>query len=92
MGTVIKRLARIRRQSIVVRHVNTLRKIIRTEYRDSQYIADIREPVEGVCKILDKHYSSHYERYKYTADYMGNIIGFWNKLFRDSNLKCRNSI
>ena len=58
---------------------NTLRKVIRTEYRDSQYIADIGESVEGVCKILDRHYSSHYERYKYTADYMGNIIGFWNK-------------
>ena len=37
------------------------------------------ESVEGVCKILDRHYSSNYERYKYTCDYMGNIIGFWNK-------------
>tara|TARA_B100000123_G_C25705286_1_gene417280 strand:- start:369 stop:1046 length:678 start_codon:yes stop_codon:yes gene_type:complete len=58
---------------------NSLKKVIRTEYRESKYIAGIGESVEGVCKILDRHYSSHYERYKYTADYMGNIIGFWNK-------------
>lgn len=56
-----------------------LKKIIRTEYRDSKYIAGIGESVEGVCKIIDRHYSTHYERYKYTCDYMGNIIGFWNK-------------
>ena len=58
---------------------NSLKKVIRTEYRESKYIAGVGESVEGVCKILDRHYSSHYERYKYTADYMGNIIGFWNK-------------
>ena len=58
---------------------NSLRKTIRTEYRESKYIAGVGESVEGVCKILDRHYSSHYERYKYTCDYMGNIIGFWNK-------------
>lgn len=58
---------------------NSLRKTIRTEHRESKYIAGVGESVEGVCKILDRHYSSHYERYKYTCDYMGNIIGFWNK-------------
>ncbi len=58
---------------------NNLKKVIRIEYRNSAYIGDIGESVEGVCKILHRHYSSHYERYKYTADYMGNIIGFWNK-------------
>jgi len=58
---------------------NSLKKVIRTEYRESKYIAGVGESVEGVCKILDRHYSSHYERYKYTADYMGNVIGFWNK-------------
>ena len=58
---------------------NSLKKVIRTEYRDSKYIAGVGESVEGVCKVLDRHYSSHYERYKYTCDYMGNIIGFWNK-------------
>lgn len=58
---------------------NTLKKTIRTEYRDSVYIGDIGEPVEGVCKILDSYYSTHYERFAYTADYMGNLVSFWNK-------------
>ena len=56
-----------------------LKKTIRTEYRESLYIGGIGESVEGVCKIIDSHYSGHYERYAYTADVMGNLIGFWNK-------------
>lgn len=56
---------------------NSLKKILRTEYRDSSYISDVGKPVEGVCNIIDKHYSSHYEKFSYTADYMGNIISFW---------------
>ena len=56
-----------------------LKKTIRTEYRDSLYIGGIGEPVEGVCKIIDSYFSSHYERYAYTADVMGNPIRFWNK-------------
>ena len=56
-----------------------LTKLLRTEYRDSVYIGGIGEHVEGVCQILDSHYSAHYERWRYTADYMGNIISFWNK-------------
>lgn len=58
---------------------NALKKTIRTEYRDSLYIAGVGDYVEGVCQILASHYSSHYERYAYTADYMGNLISFWNK-------------
>lgn len=58
---------------------NSLKKLFRTEYRDSKYIGGVGEQVEGVCQILNSHYSSHYERYAYTADYMGNLIGFWNK-------------
>ena len=58
---------------------NLLKKKLRTEYRDSGYIGAPGDSVEGVCVILDSHYSSHYERYAYTADYMGNIIAFWNK-------------
>lgn len=56
-----------------------LKKTLRTEYRDSMYIGAEGDSVEGVCMILDKHYSSHYERYAYTADYMGNVISFWTK-------------
>lgn len=56
-----------------------LTKLIRTEYRNSQHISTVGEPIEGVCLILDNYYSNHYERFKYTADYMGNLISFWNK-------------
>jgi|TARA_B100001093_G_scaffold175916_1_gene168715 hypothetical protein len=58
---------------------NTLKKKIRTEYRDSQYIGGIGESVEGVCEIMSGYYSSHYERHAYTANVMGNLISFWNK-------------
>ena len=58
---------------------NAVKKLLRTEYRDSMYIGALGDSVEGVCVILDSHYSSHYERYAYTADYMGNVISFWNK-------------
>ena len=58
---------------------NTLKKKLRTEYRDSEYIGAVGDKVEGVCLILNSHYSSHYERYVYTADYIGNIISFWYK-------------
>jgi len=58
---------------------NSLKKLFRTEYRESKYIGGVGESVEGVCQILNSHYSSHYERYAYTADYMGNLVGFWNK-------------
>ena len=58
---------------------NALKKKLRTEYRDSMYIGAKGDAVEGVCLILDSHYSSHYEKYSYTADYMGNIVSFWYK-------------
>lgn len=66
---------------LVAREVreNTLKKKLRTEYRDSAYIGATGDDVNGVCVILDSHYSSHYERYAYTADYMGNVISFWYK-------------
>ena len=66
---------------LVAREVreNAIKKKLRTEYRDSMYIGAPGDSVEGVCLILDSHYSSHYERYAYTADYMGNVISFWNK-------------
>lgn len=58
---------------------NKLKKTLRTEYRDSLYIGGVGDKVEGVCQIINSHYSPHYERYAYTADVMGNLIGFWNK-------------
>ena len=66
---------------LVIREIteNGLKKTIRTEFRESKYIGGVGESVEGVCQILHCHYSSHYERYAYTADYMGNLISFWNK-------------
>jgi len=58
---------------------NAMKKKIRTEYRDSLYIGGVGDSVEGVCQVLNTHYSTHYERYAYTADYMGNLISFWSK-------------
>ena len=57
-----------------------LQNPIRTEYRNSQHISTVGEPIEGVCLILDNYYSNHYERSKYTADYMGNQLVFGTNL------------
>ena len=58
---------------------NSLKKTIRTEYRDSNVIGEKGDPVEGVCLILNSNYISQYEKHVYTADMMGNLISFWTK-------------
>jgi hypothetical protein len=58
---------------------NSLKKVIRTEYRDSEHVGKLTEKFEGTCEILDSFYSQHYERYAYTANVMGNLINFWAK-------------
>ena len=58
---------------------NSLKKVIRTEYRDSEHVGKLTEKFEGTCEILDSFYSQHYERYAYTANVMGNLINFWTK-------------
>jgi uncharacterized protein Veg len=66
-------IARDRRES-------KLKKEIRVEYRDSQYLGKEKDSVEAVVSILDKRYSSQWESYNYTAvTTEGNLVSFMNK-------------
>jgi len=60
-------------------HETGLKKEIRIEYRNSQYLGNSGDKVEGVVKILDKRYSSMWESYNYTAVMDGNLVSFMNK-------------
>ncbi len=60
-------------------HENGLKKEIRIEYRNSQYLGKEKDVVEGVIKILDKRYSSQWDSYNYTAVMDGNLLSFMNK-------------
>lgn len=60
-------------------HESGLKKEIRVEYRDSRYIGNSGDKVEGVIKILDSRYSSMWESYNYTAVIDGNLVSFMNK-------------
>jgi len=60
-------------------HETGLTKEIRVEYRDSQYLGNEKDVVEGVIKILDKRYSTQWESYNYTAVMDGNLLSFMNK-------------
>ena len=60
-------------------HETDLKKEIRVEYRNSQYLGNSGDKVEGVVKILDKRYSSMWESYNYTAVMDGNLVSFMNK-------------
>ena len=55
------------------------KKLLRTEYRDSQYVGNEKDTVEGVVKILSKFYSEQWESYNYVADLTGNLVSFMNK-------------
>ena len=62
------------------KHETGLKKEIRIEYRDSQYLGKEKDKIEGVVKILDKRFSSHWESYNYTAvTPEGNLVSFMNK-------------
>jgi len=61
-------------------HENGLKKEIRVEYRDSQYLGKEKDSVEAVIKILDKRYSSQWESYNFTAVTTdGNLVSYMNK-------------
>ena len=61
-------------------HENGLKKEIRVEYRDSQYLGKEKDTVEAVIKILDKRYSSQWESYNFTAVTTdGNLVSYMNK-------------
>ena len=62
------------------RHESELKKEIRVEYRDSEYLGNEKDPVEAVIAILDKRYSRQWESYNYTAvTTEGNLVSFMNK-------------
>lgn len=61
------------------KHETGLKKEIRIEYRDSQYLGKEKDAVEGVIKILDKRYSTQWESYNYVAVMDGNLVSFMNK-------------
>ena len=52
------------------------KKLLRMEYRNSEYVGSVGDKVEGVVKILRAFYSTNWERWGYTADFKGNIVSF----------------
>ena len=61
-------------------HENSLKKEIRVEYRNSQYLGKEKDAIECVVKILDKHYSTSWESYNFTAVTTdGNLVSYMNK-------------
>ena len=60
-------------------HESGLKKEIRVEYRNSQYLGKEKDVVEGVVKILDKRYSQQWESFNYVAVLDGNLVSFMNK-------------
>lgn len=61
-------------------HETGLKKEIRVEYRDSQYIGNPKDSVDTVIAILDQRYSIQWESYNYTAVTTdGNLVSFMNK-------------
>ena len=74
------------------RHESELKKEIRVEYRDSQYLGTEKDSVEAVIAILDKRYSAQWESYNYTAvTTEGNLVSFMNKFPYDvgAMLRCK---
>ena len=57
----------------------SLTKEIRVEYRDSVYLGNVTDAVEGVAKIIDKRFSAEWASYNYTAVIDGNLISFMNR-------------
>jgi len=73
-------------------HESNLKKEIRVEYRDSQYLGKEKDSVEAVIAILDKRYSTQWESYNYTAvTTEGNLVSFMNKFAYDvgAMLRCK---
>ena len=74
------------------KHETGLKKEIRTQYRDSQYLGNPKDSVESVIAILDKRYSTQWESYNYTAVTTdGNLVSFMNKFAYDvgTMLRCK---
>ena len=56
-----------------------LKKLLRTEYRNSLHVGKILEGVTGNMKILSRTYSANWDSYNYLADMAGNIVSFMKK-------------
>lgn len=56
-----------------------LKKMLRTEYRESIALGKYGEKCTGNLKIIDARWSKNWESYNYTADFGGNIVSFMNK-------------
>mgnify|MGYP004013764187 FL=1 len=56
-----------------------LKKLLRTEYRNSEPVGEMLKPVVGNMKILSRTYSSNWDSYNYLADMTGNIVSFMKK-------------
>jgi len=57
-----------------------LKKLLRTEYRNSMPVGKPGQPIDGNLKILDKNWSSNWESYNYVGDFAGNLVSFMNKI------------
>jgi hypothetical protein len=55
---------------------NHFKKLLRTEYHNSEHIGKEKDAVEGVFKVLSSTYSRKWESNNYVCDYMGNIVSF----------------
>lgn len=55
------------------------KKLLRVEYRNSQYVGSEKDSVEGVVKILSKFHSEQWESNNYVADLAGNLVSFMIK-------------
>lgn len=53
-----------------------LKKIIRMEYRNSEHLFDIKSKVQGVVKIIEARFMTHWGKWVYTAVIEGNLISF----------------
>tara|TARA_Y200000002_G_scaffold383035_1_gene402729 strand:+ start:865 stop:1578 length:714 start_codon:yes stop_codon:yes gene_type:complete len=56
-----------------------LKKLLRTEYRNSQPVGKQFGAVTGNLKILSRTYSQNWDSYNYLADMAGNIVSFMKK-------------
>ena len=70
---------------------SNLKKVIKTDFADSQHIGAVGDKFQGECKIIAKHFHSMYERYIYTVVNQGNVLGFFCKFeFKEGENKIVN--
>ena len=58
---------------------STLKKTVKTQYRDSEFVGAIGDSYEGICTIIGKQYHSAYEKFIYTVENKGNVLSFFCK-------------